>query len=162
MTYISWRSVCLFVTKNDHFPLPSWAPEVQSELPARLWLLPCDDDDGDGDGGAAQSCFPLLICHSKAPFSNKLVQSCQVCGLLFLSEALNCLKSWAYCITKKNKSFWFDLFSPRLFDRNGLICSVFTGVDFHRTLNLQMRIRRLSSKNTTMSKGRSGKIEMIV
>ena len=42
-----------------------------------------DDDDGDGDGGAAQSCFPPLICHSKPPFSNKLVQSCQVCGLLF-------------------------------------------------------------------------------
>ena len=42
-----------------------------------------DDNADDGDGGAAQSCFPFLICHSKPPFSNKLVQSCQVCGLLF-------------------------------------------------------------------------------
>ena len=27
--------VCLFVTENDHFPLPSWAPQAQSELLAR-------------------------------------------------------------------------------------------------------------------------------
>ena len=27
--------VCLSVTKNDHFLLPSWAPEAQSEVPAR-------------------------------------------------------------------------------------------------------------------------------
>ena len=27
--------VCVYVTKNDHFPLPSWAPEARSEPPAR-------------------------------------------------------------------------------------------------------------------------------
>ena len=34
--YILQWSVCLSVChKNDHFPLPSWAPEARSELPAR-------------------------------------------------------------------------------------------------------------------------------
>ena len=27
--------VCVSVTKNDHFPLPSWVPEAGSELPTR-------------------------------------------------------------------------------------------------------------------------------
>ena len=27
--------VCLSVTKNHHFPLPSWAPEARIEQPAR-------------------------------------------------------------------------------------------------------------------------------
>ena len=27
--------VCLSVSKNDHFPLPSWAPEARTELPTR-------------------------------------------------------------------------------------------------------------------------------
>ena len=31
---------CLFVTKNDHFPFPSWAPEARCETPAS------EDDDG--------------------------------------------------------------------------------------------------------------------
>ena len=54
--YISWCSVCVFVTKNHRFPLPSWAPEARSEPPAgRLW--PSDDDDDDfKDGGVAATC----------------------------------------------------------------------------------------------------------
>ena len=42
--------MCLFVTKNHHFPLPVLALEARSE-PAVGQLWPSDDDDdGDDDG----------------------------------------------------------------------------------------------------------------
>ena len=44
MIYILWCSVCVFVTKNHHFPLPSWAQKARSEPPAR----PCQPLAGFG------------------------------------------------------------------------------------------------------------------
>ena len=44
--------------------------------------------------------------------------------------------------------FSIALFSLRLFDRTDLIYSVFTCVDFHVTLILQMLLRKLSSENS--------------
>ena len=38
--YTLWWCVCVSVTKNHHFPLPSWASEAQSEPPARPCLAP--------------------------------------------------------------------------------------------------------------------------
>ena len=43
-TYIYIMMQCLCVTKNDHIPLPSWAPEAQSETPPR----PCRPKVGFG------------------------------------------------------------------------------------------------------------------
>ena len=39
MIYILWWNVCLCVTKNHHFLLPSWAPEAQSEPPVGFGLV---------------------------------------------------------------------------------------------------------------------------
>ena len=55
-------------------------PGGKSEKPSYIFHLKLILDS------PPQTCLPPLICHSKLPFSNKLAQSCQVCGQLFMSD----------------------------------------------------------------------------